>query len=138
LETLYFKDGRAAFEKQFDAIRAYARYGSPSSLFVPFAWARGPWPNAEVRKLSLEWKKHKEHNRILAHLAVPGAAYSVSLHRLDETWALETVSFNLGYRIVANPGSLDAEPIRLKFQWGDDKHEEPSEKSGRLQAVDSK
>jgi hypothetical protein len=124
LEILYFKDSeekQMAFESRFDAIRNYARYGSPSSLFVPFIWLRGPWGETVVRRTSLEWKKQKHLNRVLAHIVVPGAAYVIQLEHLEETWVLESLmTGNPRYKIVTDPRQIDTEPINFRLQWGDD------------------
>jgi hypothetical protein len=56
IETLYFKERELAYEREFDIVRQYARYGT-KNIFIPFLWGKQTQINIELYLCRVDSKK---------------------------------------------------------------------------------
>lgn len=122
LETLYFKKGEIAFTEEFNSTRRYARFGDGLS-FVPFLWGHQQERQVDVLPATAI-VKNCPGIFFFAKIFVPGSIFFVPLNRLDETVALEKVAKRYSLNKVMEVGTLEREPPRIQFVWGQTRSDE--------------
>lgn len=78
-----------AFEREFDTVRQYARYGI-KNIFVPFLWGKQTEINIEIYLCRVDSKKKGRF--YFAITLLPGSVYFIQLNRVDEDDALKIIA----------------------------------------------
>jgi hypothetical protein len=92
IETLYLKMKLFAFEKDFDFVRNYARFGGKKD-FIPFLWCNQPHQHIDLYIGKFEFKKKGIF--YFATIFLPGIVYLNPLNRTNEDYAIKALKDNL-------------------------------------------
>jgi len=87
IETLYFKEPQSAFEREFDTVRQYARYGS-KNVFVPFLWGKQTDIDIQIYLSRVDSKKKGRFYFATTLLSV----YFIQLNRVGEDYASKIIA----------------------------------------------
>jgi hypothetical protein len=115
LETLYIKRGALAFAKEFNPLRAYARYGM-GLRFIPFLWSSQTERPCDLLLATITGKS-LEGTFYFATIFVPGGVYFFPLNRFGESVVFEKLAAKYSLNKVMHPGSIGREPIRYEARW---------------------
>ena len=97
IETLYFKEGKLAYEKEFDLVRQYARYGG-RNVFIPFLWGKQTQRNIELYICKTDSKK--KGTFYFGAIFLPSIVYFIPLNRADEDYAIKVIAKTYNLNII--------------------------------------
>lgn len=110
IEIVFFKKGTLAFEKDFDYLREYARYGGKNH-FIPFLWGRQTQYNIELYICKVESKQKGLF--YFGTVFLPGIVYFIQLNRIDEDYAFKMLAENNQLNVCDKECLIKREPIKF-------------------------
>lgn len=112
IETLYLKEGKLAYEKEFDFVRQYARYGGKND-FIPFLWGKQTQRNIELYICIVDSKKKRTF--YFATIFLPGIVYFIPLNRVNEDYAFKMIAKNYNLNIIDKKCLIKRESPEFKL-----------------------
>lgn len=97
IEILYFKEGKLAYEREFDNVRQYARYGG-KNVYIPFLWGKQTQRKIEIYICQVDSKK--KGTFYFAIIFLPGIVYFIPLNKEDDDYALKMIANTFNLNIV--------------------------------------
>lgn len=112
IEALYLKEGKLAYEREFDFVRKYARYGG-RNVFIPFLWGKQTQRNIELYICKADSKR--KGTFYFATTFLPGIVYFIPLNRVDEDYAFKVIAKNYNLNIIDKKCLIKRESPKFKL-----------------------
>lgn len=132
IETLSLKMNAFAFEKKFDFVRNYARFGS-KKVFIPFLWSNQPRESIDLFIGTFESRNKGKF--FFGTLFLPHIVYLIPLNRAHDVYMLNIIRDSLKFagnslNLCADECFIKREPIELMAHFSKDVGREQNKKNG--------